>query len=255
MFDEVTHTVSVSNGLALALGSFEFGAALPLLLQNSQWVSQVGGIPLPTGGNESGVVQRRGPGQTIGSGSGRGSGGMGQPDPTVPTEVTYRDEFAWAVGDPFLSASAGVYEGRGVLRSIRTQLSAKAPLRDIESGVGTGEWDVGIGGSAFASIGGTFVFADVAHWWFGDLADLELRDGLTYGAGLSRPVLDARGSIMLSFFGASALIESMERPASLALGLSYSANERRSVSAGLVTGLSESSPGLSVYVGWSLSVL
>lgn len=254
VFDELTHTLSIANGLGLTFGRFEVSGTLPLLLQNSQWVSQVGGIPLPTGGEEAGVVQRRGPGSTVGSRSGRGSGGTGQVDPSEPAEVTYRDEFAWAVGDPFFSASAGVYEGTGFLRSIRTQVSAKAPLRGIDSGVGTGEWDVGLGGSAFASLGGTFVFADVARWWFGDLPDLELRDGLTYGAGLSRSILDSSGSVMVSFFGASPLIESMERPASLALGLSYSPRVGRSLSGGLAAGLSESSPGLSVYAGWSLAV-
>lgn len=253
VFDESTQTLSISNGLALVLGPVELSGAIPLLLQNSGLVSQVAGIPLPTGGEESDVVRRRGAGETVGSRSGRGSG-SGQTTPTEPTQVTYQDQFTWSVGDPFLSASTAVYEGTGILRSVRTQVSAKAPLRGIDSGVGTGEWDVGVGGSAFASIGGTFVFADVARWWFGDLPDLELRDGATYGAGVSRSVLDARGSIMVSFFGASPLIESMERPASLALGLSFSPRLGRSLSGGVALGLSESSPDLSVYAGWSLTL-
>jgi hypothetical protein len=254
VFDEATSTLSISNGLALVLGRVELNAALPFMLQNSGLVNQVAGIPLPTGGRESGVIRGRGAGETIGSRSGRTGTGAGQPSQTLPGEVTYQDEFTWAVGDPYLSASGAVYEGTGLLRSVRAQVAAKAPLRGIESGVGTGEWDVGVGGSAFSSIGGTFVFADVSRWWFGDLPDLELRDGLTYGAGLSRSVLDARGSVMVSFFGASALIESMARPASLALGLSYSPRLGRSISGGVAAGLSEASPDVSVYMGWSLTL-
>ena len=252
VFDELTHTLSVSNGLVLTLGALEFSGTLPLLLQNSQWVSQVAGIPLPTGGEESGVVQRRRPGETVGSGRGRPP--ANSLPPSEPTELTYRDQFAWAVGDPFFSASTAVYEGSGFLRSIRSQISAKAPVRGIDSGVGTGEWDVGLGGSAFASIGATFLFVDLAHWWFGDLPDLELRDGLTYGVGLSRALFGSKASMMLSYLGASPLIESMERPGSLGLGLSYSPKVGRSLSGGVSAGLSESSPELSGYFGWSLTV-
>jgi hypothetical protein len=249
IFDATTHTLSLSNGLTVALGPLEVSGTLPLLLQNSQWVSQVGGIPLPTGGAENRVVQGRGAGETVGSR--KGTGGAGNP---LPTEVTYRDAFAWSVGDPFFSASAELFGGTGALRSIRTQVSAKAPVRGIESGVGTGAWDVGAGGSAFATLAGTFVFVDMAYWWFGDLPDLELRDGITYGVGLSRAILNAKGSLSLSFFGAAPMIESMKRPASIALGLGYSPRLGRSLSGGVSAGLSESSPDFSVYFGWSLTV-
>jgi len=249
IFDATTHTLSLSNGLTVTLGKLEVSGTLPLLMQNSQWVSQVGGIPLPTGGKESAVVQRRGPGETVGSR--KGTGGAGN---ALATEVTYRDAFAWSVGDPFFSASSELFGGTGALRSVRMHVSSKAPVRGIESGVGTGEWDVGVGGSAFANLAGTFLFADMAYWWFGDLPDLELRDGITYGMGLSRAILDAKGSLSLSFFGAAPMIESMERPASIALGLGYSTRLGRSLSGGVAAGLSEASPDLSVYFGWSLTV-
>ena len=72
--------------------------------------------------------------------------------------------------------------------------------------------------------------------------------------GLSRAILDAKGSLSLSFFGASPMIESMERPASLAVGLGHSLRLGRSLSGGVAAGLTESSPDLSVYFGWSLTV-
>ena len=50
------------------------------------------------------------------------------------------------------------------------------------------------------------------------------------------------------------MIESMERPASIALGVGYSPRLGRSLSGGVAAGLSESSPDLSVYFGWSLTV-
>jgi len=252
VFDEATHTAVLSNGLTVTLGALEISGTLPILLQNSEWVSQVAGLPLPTGGREAGAVRGRGSGQTLGSGPGRNAGTGTLPE--AGAEITYRDRFTVEVGDPLFSGSVPLYEGDGVLRSVRTQLSAKAPLRTVDSGVGTGEWDFGIGGSAFAAAGGTFFFVDVGRWWFGDLPDLELRDGVTYGAGVSRALFDARGSLMLSFFGATSLIESMDRPASLALGLSHGAGPGRTVSGGVAVGLSESSPDVSAYLGWSLTL-
>ena len=66
-------------------------------------------------------------------------------------------------------------------------------------------------------------------WWFGDLPDREFRDGLMYGAGVSRAIFGT-SSIMVSFFGSSPVIESMERPAPLAVGLSHSSRAGRSLS-------------------------
>jgi len=250
VFDAVTQSLYLSTGLQVTVGRLDFSGSIPFVLQNSGLVTVVGGTTLPTGGQDSGAVGSRQPGQTIGSGRGSGGGGGG----TSTDSVTYRNEFTGEVGDPFFSSAVRVYEGDGVLRSIQARVSTKAPLRDVASGVGTGEWDFGAGGTAFAALGGTFVFADVAYWWYGDMPELELADGLTYGVGISRAFLEGRASIMASFLGAAATIETMESPASVGLGVGYIPRPGRSFSAGLALGLSESSPDLSVYAGWSLGI-
>ena len=250
VFDAPTQTFAVFTGLGLTLGPVDFSGSLPLVLQNSQLVSQVGGATLPTGGPDNGVVSGRGSGQTLGTGKGSGSGTGGG----TTSDVIYRDAFEWAVGDPYVNAAATLYEGDGLLRSFQAHGSTKAPLRDLSSGVGTGEWDFGAGGSAVASVGDTYAFVDLSYWWYGDLPELELRDGLAYGVGLSRSVLDAKGSVMVSFYGSAAPIASMERPASVGLGLGYTPRLGRSLSGGVVVGLSESSPDLAVYAGWSLRI-
>jgi len=247
VFDAPTQTVSLSTGLGLSWGRLDVSASLPFLLQNSQLVSQVAGVPLPTGGADHGVLGRRQPGETVGTGRQAGVGGGGTPT----TQVTYRDDFAWALGDPFLSGSARLYEGSGVLRSVLAQVSTKAPLRGLDSGVGTGEWDVGAGGSAFAALGTTYAFVDLAYWWYGDLPELELGDGPSYGVGLSRAV-GSRVSLMASFFGAASPIGSMDSPASVGLGASYIPRLGRSFSAGMAIGLTEASPDVSIYAGWSV---
>lgn len=250
VFDAPTQTFAVFTGLGLTLGPVDFSGSLPLVLQNSQLVSQVGGATLPTGGPDNGVVSGRGSGQTLGTGKGSGSGMGGG----TTSDVIYRDAFEWAVGDPYVSTTVTVYEGDGLLRALQAHGSTKAPLRDLDSGVGTGEWDFGAGGSAVASVADTYAFVDLSYWWYGDLPELELQDGLAYGFGLSRSVLDAKGSVMVSFYGSAAPIASMDRPASVGLGLGYTPRLGRSLSGGVVVGLSESSPDLAVYAGWSLRI-
>lgn len=251
VFDATTHTVYLSTGLQLTMGPLDVSGSIPFVLQNSGLVTIVGGTTLPTGGPDNGVVGSRQPGETIGTGRGSGSGGGGG---TSMDSVTYRNELTGEVGDPFFSTAVRVYEGDGLLRSVQARVSTKAPLRDIDSGVGTGEWDFGAGGTAFAALGSTYLFADVAYWWYGDMPELELVDGLTYGLGVSRSLLDGRGSVMASFLGAAATIDTMDRPASLGLGFGYTPRPGRSFSGGLAIGLSESSPDLSVYAGWSLGI-
>jgi hypothetical protein len=96
------------------------------------------------------------------------------------------------------------------------------------------------------------VFADVGYWWYGDLMDLELADGLAYSAGLSYGVLAGRGSVMVSFLGSDAVIATMDRPASVALGAGYLPRLGLSLSSGVSVGLSESSPDFSIHGGWSV---
>jgi len=247
VFDATTQTAALYTGLGLTWGRLDVDGSIPFVLQNSQLVSQVAGVPLPTGGADNGVVGRRQPGQTLGT-RGNGSGGGS----ASTTQVTYSDEFTWSVGDPFLSAGARVFEGSGTLRSIQTRVTVKAPVRDVDSGVGTGQWDTGTGVAAMAALGPTYVFADLSYWWYGDLADLELADGFTYSAGISRSAFGGRGSVMLSFLGSQAVIATMDRPASVGLGVSYLPRLGRSFSSGVTFGLSESSPDFSVYAGWSI---
>lgn len=252
VFSEPTRTLSLYTGLNLAWGRLDVGGSLPVVMQNSQLVSQLGGMPMPTGGPDHEVVGGRRPGETLGTrGHGQGGGGMIMMPDTV---VTYRNEFSTTLGDPFFTAGMTLREGTGTLRSIRTHVSAKAPVRDVDSGVGTGEWDVGAGASAFTAFGGAYAFVDLSYWWYGDMPGLELADGLSYGVGLSRGILNARGSVMASFYGAHAIIDTMDRPAAIGLGLSYVPTLGRSLSAGLTIGLSEASPDFSVYTGWSLPV-
>lgn len=253
VFAERTHSFWLSNGLRVGSSKLSASATLPLILQNSGVVSVVGGQPVPTGGEGSGVVGRRSGDGTIGTrrGPGGGSGGDGGMLPS-DSGVVFRDAYALEVGDPSLRVGYDAHSGLGFVKSVSLSLATKAPLRGLESGVGTGEWDVGAGASITMGVGSTWFFLDGAHWWFGDLPELELQDGLLYSAGISRLFAESGTSLLASISGSSRIVPTAAAPLSVSLGVSRFLERGRSLSLGLTAGLSEASSDLSAYFGWSL---
>jgi hypothetical protein len=245
VFVDRTHSVWLSNGLTLRAGPASFSASLPLIAQNSGVVSFVAGQPVPTGGENSEAVRRREGGKI-------GSGGSGGQSGATDSTVVFRDAFEVQFGDPMVFGSFETYSGAGFLRSASVVGGAKAPLRTLESGVGTGEWDFGAGASLVVGSGYTLGLVDVTYWWFGDLPDLELAGSLLYSVAVSRAVMDARGSVVATLAGGTSIIESVDPPVSLGLGFLYAPRSGRSVSVGAHVGLSEGAPDFSTYLGWSL---
>ena len=243
VFLDRTHSLWLSNGLTLRAGSLNLSASLPVVAQNSSSVSFVAGQPLPSGGEHSGAVSGRGTGK-VGS---RGSGGQ-----STDSTVVFRDTYEVQVGDPMMFGGLEAFSGLGFVRSVVVQGAAKAPLRTLESGVGTGEWDFGAGASLVVGKGYTLVFGNVTYWWFGDLPELQLAGSLFYSVAVSRAVMDARASISATLAGGTAIMDTVDPPLSAGVGFLYSLSTGRSLSLGASVGLTEGSPDFSTYLGWSL---
>lgn len=223
-FTERTSTLSLLNGLALVGDRWSLSATVPIAVQNSDAVSYVGGMGVPTGSRHDGA--------------GRRSAGVGT------------SSYAVVLGDPVLRASFRPYRGFGALRLLELQAMAKAPLADPATGVGTGQWDVGGGVSAGFGAGRTYFFAEASAWSPGDLPDLELKEYGTVAAGIGQP-LGGGWSGLLSVSVSSAMIDGISPPASLNGGLSYGVAGSGSISVGAGVGLTDSAPDVSVYLGWS----
>jgi hypothetical protein len=259
IFTQPTHSFWLSNGLSLQVGRLSLSASLPVIVQNSGIISFVAGQPVPTGGEDSGAVGRRNKGEPVGTRgpsadarvSGQGGKAAQAPEADSAT-VLHRDAYEVQVGDPLLSGSVEVYSGLGFLRALSAGLYAKAPIRSVESGVGTGAWDVGSGASLVAGAGRNLFLADVSYWSFGDLPDLELESGLMWGLSVSRSFREGRAALSASLAGASAMAETMDGPLSVGAGLMVLPRSGRAVSAGLWFGLTESAPDLSVALTWSV---
>lgn len=244
VFTETTRSFYLYSGLALRAGRIGLAAGLPLVLQNSGSVAyvggnsglfgggQAGGSPVPTGGEDHGALRGRRSGQRI--------------------PVTHRGEYELDMADPLLRGSLELVRSDGPLASLALDLQAKAPVADVESGVGTGEWDVGAGLSALLGRGATSVFADLAYWRYGDLPELELQDGLAYGLGVGRSFAEARWSVLGSLAGYTEIIEGVDPPVSVAVLAARRFSPGRTLSAGLGIGLTESASDISLLLGWRL---
>lgn len=245
VFAERTHSAYLFTGLGLGAGPFRLDASIPLVLQNSTLVTWVAGEPLPTGGPDHEAVGRREPGTTL-------HGRRGSRMDAGTDSVSFRNAYEVELGDPTVYGSVELHSGTGRIRSVLVTAGAKAPLANLDSGVGTGAWDFSMGTSLTASVARFFLFGDLSYWWLGDLPELELRDGLAYGIGVGHAILDGRASLLATVTGTESAVSTLDAPLSVSLSVGATLEGGRQINAGLSAGLTESSPDLGAFVGWSL---
>lgn len=257
VFDERTTSLYLFSGLEFRLDRFALAASLPLILQNSGVVSLVGGVPVPTGGEQHG--QLRGLGRDGGSGNGDGSGAGGSFDqlPVMMTtaereiDVSAGESYELSIGDPLLSASWDAVAGSGALRTVYVEGLVKVPVSGLESGVGSGEWDVGAGLGLGVSAGRALILGSATYWWLGDLPVLELKDGVSYAVSVGAPVGGSDLAVLVSLLGSTEVIAGLTAPVSVGAGLSFGLGERLRVNASASLGLTESAADVSTAVGWN----
>lgn len=262
LFTERTTSLTLLNGLTIAAGPVRLSASLPLVFQNSSAVTFIGGTPVPTGGPDARAVRERQPGTRVPMGGRGGQNGQGTSASRAMLLAAAADgsatvaepgSYEFHVGDPLIELGVDLQGGSGVLRSFGLQALAKAPVADVSSGIGTGEWDYGAGASASLGSRRTFLLTSASFWRLGDMPDLPLRDIVTYAASVGR-MLGDRWSLMGSFSGATAAFDNADAPASLGVALGYAPDPSRGVMLGVSAGLSESAPDFSTYLGWRLAL-
>ncbi|HKK07354.1 MAG TPA: hypothetical protein VKA44_00565 [Gemmatimonadota bacterium] len=274
LFTERTQSAYLFSRLSVRTGRLEVSAALPVIYQSTPWVSYTTGGGVPTGGPQDGAVgdslRRRG----------RGSGPMGMGSrarlaaalaegapPSAPSAVSRAvggaamgsialpDTAAFdqvGVGDPTFRASVDLLPPERGDLAVTLSGEVKAPVADPDRGFGTGTWDGGGALSVSRRLGSTFLFGEVGYWVLGDLPELELRDPVTFSAGVGRR-LGTRGlALLASVSGSTRILEGTDPPLDVGGGLSYRFADGRSLSLGISVGLSESSPDLGASLGWRI---
>ncbi len=252
IFTERTTSFYVFNGLQVSTDKFRAGFTVPLIYQNSPWVTYgiTGG--LPSGGTENGAVNA----WRSGRGKGQGTGSSNEDD-TIEDPIVLVDTTAYAdfgMGDPSIQASFELVEEADGLPSISISANVKLPIADVDQGFGTGAADYGGGVTISKRMGRTFLFTDLMYWWLGDLPELDLSNPISYSISIGRTTSNGKVGWMVAFAGFTTIIPEVDPPLQTSVGLSYFINQNVGISASLSKGLSESAADYAVSAGWSLKL-
>lgn len=269
-FTERTNSAYFMNGLSLDTGPLRLSADLPVIWQSTPWVSYARGGGVPTGGTQQGEVGdglgRRGgerdgtgPGTGAGRNAGAAAGVVAAPgfarvrDGRIALEdTTSYDEVG--VGDPTFRVEADLTASGHGPWSVALGGEVKPPLADPDRGFGTGAWDGGIALSVARRLGTTFLFADVGYLVLGDMEEIELRDPLTYAAGVGYSLPSGRIGLLASLSGSTRILADTDPPLQAGAGVNVRLSPRRSLDTNVSFGLTESSPDVAVAVGWTVGL-
>lgn len=233
VFTSRTSNLYFASGLRLGLGRVGASVTVPVVVQSSGWVQYVGGGMLPSGGRHAGD----GP-DPHGMGS-----GMMSPASDAAGSVA-------GLGDPVGRLELDVLRDNGGASRARLTLAAKAPMASFERGLGTGAWDVGAGLSVTQPVDGVLLFGDVVYWSLGDVPDLNLKDVVSYSAGVGRPFPGGRVSLLASVLGTTSYVSGIAGPVQAGAGIGYHTASGRSVSLSLLGGLTRSAPDFAAAMSW-----
>lgn len=246
-FEETTKSFYFVNGLHYTNDRVTLGANVPLIIQNSPWISYTARGSFPTGGTQHGAVGRRaGNRQSGNSGMMPGMGKHGKIQ--LPDTTSYNQ---MGVGDPWLNASFSLLKPWSQT-SVRITTGVKLPVASPSKGFGTGAWDAGAGFSLSQRIRDFFLLGDLSYWSYGDMDELELKDVVSYGVGVGHKSPYTNWILNGSFRGSTALIEDVDPPLSINFGAAYTYPDSRSIHVLFLIGLTESAPDFSAGIGWNL---
>jgi hypothetical protein len=230
IFTERTNGLYLFSGITAQRSPFSFSASIPIILQNTPWITYTGSGLFPSGGTKDIDDDMR--------------GRVRLPDTT--------DYANLGIGDMFLRGDLELLAMRGLRPGLQISGSVKVPFADADQGFGTGEWDAGFGLSTSMSSGGLILFAETVYWFLGDLPGLVLDDVISYGLSVGHPFSGGKIGLIASFLGYTRTIEGVDPPMQVSLGLTYLTGGGRSLSGSLSAGLTESAPDVSVSFGWQV---
>lgn len=242
-FEESTNSFYFSNGLSVQTGIMTMSFTIPYVFQSTPWVSYTEFGAIPTGGTQQGEVKQTGR---------QGGHGSGRRNETIAlTDTTSYNQSGFS--DPTIAASFTILSDRyhRVIISLNSQV--KIPVASPSKGFGTGAWDAGIGASFSKGIFyNLMVFANSMYWNLGDMDELELKNALSYGAGVG--LFLRGGNVMFSgsLSGITKIADEFDAPVSLNFGTGVNVHERIYLNANFSTGLSEASPDFSFGFGWAI---
>lgn len=248
---ETTNSLILFNGFTLERGSWTVSATLPVIHQDTPFVTYSGGVPNPSGRRQGMSPDDEVDDDPIGGQVGRGPGGNGIDELPDPDSLTFDEN---GVGDPVFRFEFTADERQNTGLTFGVYGAFKPPLADEESGFGTGGWDYGAGLTVTKRANSVFLLADLGYWIFGDLPDLNLKDPLLYSLGVGRSLKGGRYSVLASVFGNTETVDGVDGPLQASFSLNRILRSGRGLHVTLATGLTDSAPDVSLSAGWRIGL-
>lgn len=224
--DVRTDTLYVPSSLRRLFNNGDLTLVIPYVSVTSNCgVTIVNGVPLRTGGLCP---------STTG------------PSGTFPSRVTES-----GLGDLLLIGRYYLYteQADGLMPSVMVSGRIKAPTADRDRGLGTGEWDEGVGLGLTKMIAHKLVgFTDVGYTFIGKPDGANLRDQWSYDLGLGYYVLP-QVLVSLYYEEARAVVPTFENPRDVFLATSWRVTNDFRLNAGIEKGLSNGAPDYGASVG------
>lgn len=248
-FTQRTTNVAFFNQLGLETGRFRGWTSIPVIYQNTPWVTFGGAGAVPSGGPEHAMVgeqirQRR-------QGGGGTQAGQQGPRPTIV--VTVPDTASYSevgFGDPVLGGDLTLITETANRPSLSLTAGVKAPIGSTADGFSTGQWDYGAGLGVARGIGRTLFSVDGAYWVLGDMPGLPLRDVFSYSVALGRVLGDGGWSVLGSFAGSQATVDGIDPAATAGVIVNRRFTSGMGFYAGVTAGLTSSTSDIGLSVGW-----
>lgn len=243
-FTEKTGSFYLNNGASISGRGITLSINVPLVMQNSPWISYSSHGLLPTGGPGNG---------NVGSGRREGMGGAGRRiDPGDADTISYSKA---GFSDPSLSGNFRLFTSTSGRTSVSGNFNLKFPLTEPETGFGTGAWDIGAGLSVAQRLGINYLWlADIVYWQLGDMEELNFHNPLSYSTGLGRVFDGTKWMLSANIYGYSKILDDTDPPLSAGLNGGVSLTSKVRLHANLVIGLTESVSDFSAGFGWGLDL-
>jgi hypothetical protein len=234
VYQTSTTTYALTAGARFRSDQYSISLTLPVLFQNSDLVSQTGGMFLPHAGAIGGQSQE---------GSSRHGGGM-----------MAGSSYESGIGDILVTGNYRIAEESYAAPSIALTGQVKVPTASTVMNFGTGKWDYGAGLALRKQFGTLGLFADAGYLVIGDPAGADYRDPFTFGLGVGNLFLDGTFSTMVYYQAYTKVLENYAAPQQFSVGLLYQSSPSTSFSVMSSFGLSNTTPDVGIAVGVEVSI-
>ena len=161
--------------------------------------------------------------------------------------------FAPGVGDLSLKGRVFLFDDPGTdsfLPAITPTARVKFPTADASEGLGTGEYDFGLGLELDKQVEKFFLFADFGYTFIGDPPGTNLRDQIAVGTGVGYQILQSL-SASVAYAWSRSLVSGTDDPMDIITNVSWRITRTFTWTPFASFGLTDGSPAFAV--GFSLS--